>query len=83
MEAGIWRLPGFAGRQMDPLAWAMWIGHRAQRRSVTALLSPAMLRVENDLLPETVGKEAAGELWLHGAGKSLGKEWRDTDYTLM
>lgn len=61
--------------------WVPWwggscgqTGHRAQISSVTALLSPATLRVENGQLPVTVSKEAGGELCLRGAGKPLGKE---------
>lgn len=36
--------------------------------------------MENGLLPVTVSKEAGGELWPQGTGKSLGREQSDKPY---
>lgn len=36
--------------------------------------------MENGLLPVTVSREAGGELWPQGAGKSLGREQSDKPY---
>lgn len=58
----------------------MWTRQRAQISSVTTLLSPTTLRVENGPFPMTVNKEALGELWLQGAGKPLGKKQKDTNH---